>query len=120
MGKLFEKGNKLAKGGARPGAGRKSDEFRRKCKELANSPEFFDWAKRVFKGEKVEPHVSEGFAVMTEASVGSKTHLWDKLADHGHGKPASVLDLEDQEVLFIGVVRMPTKDQGRPGGVKKS
>lgn len=119
MARPFEKGNKAARGGARPGAGRKTDLFKKKCAELANSPHFFGWAKKVFKGEAVEPHVGQDGVTHTEASVSSRTNLWGKLADHGHGKSVSVLDMDTDDSVFIGVIRIPAKDKGGSGDRKR-
>lgn len=81
----FKPGNKL--GGKRKNAGRKPDEFREKCAELANSPKFFIWAKEVFDGKEVECRLTKtGDLVYFPASTGDRVYLWEKLAAYGFGK----------------------------------
>lgn len=76
----FKKGNKLAKGGPRPGSGRPHDEFKAKCQEIANSPKMFQWLRDIVDGK-----------ITVDADVRLKA--WDRLMDRGYGKPAQSLDV---------------------------
>ena len=95
MSESFKAGNKKGKGGARPNSGPKDTLFKQECARLVSSPKFFRWAERVFDGESVAPHVSEGEVIYTEATVGERAHLWEKLAAYGFGKPAQFIDLPE-------------------------
>lgn len=94
----FKSGN--TQGGARRNAGRKSDGFRKKCATLADSPQFFAWAKKVFDGEAVDCRLTkDGEKVYLEASTGDRVYLWEKLAAYGFGKPDTMaLEAIGQEV----------------------
>lgn len=88
----FKEGHKH--GGKRDNAGRKSEGFRKKCAELADSPKFFTWARSVFDGEDVECRLDkEGRKVYFPVSSGDRIYLWEKLAAYAFGKPASETDL---------------------------
>jgi len=85
-----------AHGGPRPNSGRKSEGFRKKCAELAMSPKFFAFAKKVFDGEAVEERVAkDGGTIFIQASVGDRVYLWEKLAAYGFGKPANEVDFSE-------------------------
>lgn len=84
-------------GGVRPNSGRKAESFRRKCSELAASPKFFEFAKKVFNRDKVEPRLTkDGTIVYLEASVGDMVFLWEKLAQYGFGKP---IDFDPKQLV---------------------
>jgi hypothetical protein len=76
-------------GGFREGAGRKPEWFKNKCAQLASSRAFFSFAIKVFKGQNVEPRVTRTGIIYTEASVGDKVYLWEKLSAYAYGKPSN-------------------------------
>lgn len=84
-------------GGPRENSGRKAKAFRKVCSELANSPKFFEFAKKVFNREKLEPRVTkDGEVIYIEPSIGDMVYLWEKLAAYGFGKPT---DFDPTSVL---------------------
>lgn len=111
-------GAPTAPGGYRKNAGRKTDEFKKKCAELCGSPRFFSWAKKVFDGDDVEPRIDGGRVIMIPASVDSRMHLWEKLAAYGFGKPSQNFEFGDG--VFVGVLKVPEKSLGAAGGVQEN
>jgi len=96
MKKLFTKGNKLAKGGARPNTGPKPDEFKRKCAEIASSPEWMAYCKQVLSGEAVVEQIGENGNSFRSATPGERSHLFEKLAAYGFGKPTESVEISGQ------------------------
>src|SRR3990167_4054330 len=105
-------------GGKRPGAGRKSDYFREKCRDMLRSKDALKFIDEVVRGVKIEPHVSDGGVVYTEPGVMARTKMLEFLRETGEGKPASVLDMGDGDHVFLGVIRIPQKDLGKAGKVE--
>jgi hypothetical protein len=50
----FKKGNRFAKGGKRPNAGRKPDEFKALMAEIASSKEAINLVKDAIEGKEVD------------------------------------------------------------------
>lgn len=99
------------RGGRRPGAGRPPDWFKMRCREIACSPKFLVWAKKVIEGEPVETRLTQdGRLIMMPAPVLSRLAMWESLADRAFGKPASIVemgDLEESATLGLGIVILP-------------
>ncbi len=97
-------------GGPRRGSGRKAESFRTRCAELALSPKFFAFAKKVFDREQVEPRLTkDGDVIYLEASVGDMVYLWEKLSAYGFGKP----EMMDMSKIAGEVQKLINKDQQR-------
>lgn len=110
---------KAGRGGRREGAGRKPDAFKAMCDDLINMPEFKLWAQKVFRGEDVEPHMSDGGVVMAPASVSSRTYLWKTLAEYARGKPVSMVEMPDgANVAGAAVLILPAQNSGEAGRIK--
>lgn len=117
--KPFQKGNKLAKGGARPNSGPKPNWFKEQCRKRLERPEVLQLVDDMVDGKKIEPHVNKDAGVIyTEPRAADRLAAVEFLRDTGIGKPASVLDMGDGDITFMGVVRVPAKDLGKSGGVK--
>lgn len=107
MGKLNGGVEPSRRGGARPGAGRKSSEFLSKCRQISNSPKFMAWARDVLEGKLVESKATNTGVVQVPASVGDRVYLWEKLAAYGFGKPMQSVELsgKDGGQLSVSVIR---------------
>lgn len=95
----FEKGKhdpRAGKGGARPGAGRKSPLFKIQCQQLSQSEDFFKFAREVFAGKSVVPQISEGEIINRPANATERVYLWEKITAYGQGKPTQLHGLDDE------------------------
>lgn len=101
-------------GGKREGAGRKPDEFKAKCAELASNAKFLRWAEDVLTGEKVEFAVDKlGAVVPIPADVNQRTYLWEKLAAYGYGKPAQAINLGGNvRIGFLDLIGKAERERG--------
>jgi hypothetical protein len=94
----FERGNKYAKGGARPGGGRKPEWLTEKCRDIVESRQLVEFLADVAAGEKVETFVTpNGKCVKIPASIKDRREATQILLDRGFGKPA-------QEMVHSGEV----------------
>lgn len=98
----FKKGNVGGRGGYREGSGRKPDEFREKCRELANSPAMLQWLQDIVDGKiQVDPDV--------------RLKAWDRLTDRGYGKPLQQTEEMGQASRLIIVRSEDLKKAGVNG-----
>lgn len=72
MNSVLKNGNRGANGGKRPGAGRPTDEFKKKCQKVSDSPKFFAWIKDIVDGKiDVDPETRiKAWNTMTDRAVG--------------------------------------------------
>lgn len=114
----FKKGHKLGHGGARLGAGAKPDWFKARCREMASSPRFLDWAQDVLDGKEVSVRITgEGGIVMTPPTVGERMLVWEKVKDTGFGKPPQAVDLGGEvKVSLADLVREARRARGLTAG----
>jgi hypothetical protein len=103
----FEKGkfdpSRQGKGGARPNSGRKSPLFKIQCQQLSRSEEFFEWGRRIFKGEAVVPQICEGVIVNRPANATERTYLWDKITSYVEPK-AMKLGLDEETRISLSAL----------------
>lgn len=93
----FQKGHKLAKGGARPGSGRDSDWLRDKCRALVEKHKLIEFVAAVASGEYVQNVVSptgEKLAMKVSAEVKDRLRATEMLNDRGWGKAPQALDVK--------------------------
>lgn len=98
-------------GGAKPGAGRKTNEFIAQCAKLASSPKFLQWAADVLDGKPVETKSTMAGIVNVPASAGDRVYLWEKLAAYGFGKPAQPLNVEGDTKRIVLVFPSTVNDE---------
>lgn len=97
-------------GGAREGAGRKPSEFLEKCRKIASSPKYFNWAERLISDEPTEERVMpDGSIIKVRASAGDKDRVWSSLAAYGFGKPVQPITGDGDGSKRIILV-FPTSD----------
>lgn len=83
----FQKGNKLAKGGSRPGAGKKPDWFKAKMREIASHPEALKFLSECSRGKNVDQAVTQfGKVIPIPAKPIVRIQAWAEAADRGYGK----------------------------------
>lgn len=97
----FQKGNKHGKGGAKPGAGRPSNEFRELCAQALDEVKGIDFVKAVVAGVKFESPFGK-----SEAKPETRLEAVKWLADRAHGKAMQAVELSgaDGEPLSFEVV----------------
>lgn len=102
----FKKGNKHGKGGARPGAGKPSNEFRALCEDALNEIGGIDLVKSIIAGVKFE-------GPFGSASAKPETRLdavkW--LADRAHGKAPQELQHTGEGLNSRLVFIFPEEDK---------
>jgi hypothetical protein len=87
VGRPFQKGHKLAPGGARVGAGAPSNMHRAECRKLVESLKIRDFFGDVTKGKKVDFTVTmDGKVVNVPASVRNRMFAGLTLMEHGYGR----------------------------------
>jgi len=98
----FKKGNRLASGGAREGAGRPTDEFRSICAQALNDVKGIDLVKAIIAGVKFE-----GPWGLSAARPETRFEAVKWLAERAHGKAAQPLEHtgKDGEALTVRLVR---------------
>lgn len=95
-GKPFAKGGdpRIAKGGAREGAGRPAEWLKAKCREIVDKNELIKFLGDVAKGNKIETVVTDtGIAVKVPAGVKSRISATTELLDRGYGKPNMTIEV---------------------------
>lgn len=96
----FQKGHKLATGGARAGAGRPSDWLRDKCQELFKKNKLAEFIADVASGEYTEFIVSPtGIKTELKKSADAKDRMKaaEMLKDWGYGKAMQAIDLDPKD-----------------------
>jgi hypothetical protein len=95
---VLKNGNPRGHGGKRPGAGAKPYWFKEACKEALKKGKADEFLLKILIGEKLEPHVQkDGEVIYTEARVHDRIYAVEVLRDTGHGKPVSVIEVENEE-----------------------
>lgn len=90
----FEKGHKLAPGGARPGAGRTPDWLKARCQEIVDKVKVIEFLGSVVAGEDVEQAVGDqGEVIRVPASVRDKIKASEILLDRAYGKVGQPVDI---------------------------
>lgn len=117
--KPFPKGNKLAKGGARPGAGRPPNWYRDICAELLEKNKLFEYRAKVAMGEKVEVSLTAGKdGVKSEAvepKADTRLQAIRDLEYTAFGKPPQALQVTgEMKVNLVSVVRRARAARGLP------
>lgn len=102
------------RGGRREGAGRKPNAFRLKCRELANSEKYFEWAKGVIDGTILDQKMTkDGYVVELAVSVGDRKELWKDIAAYGEGKPIQGVEVSgNMRVGFLDLIGRAEKERG--------
>lgn len=101
-GRPFQKGNKLAKGGARPGAGAYSDLHRAQCRKLVEDLGIREFFGKVSKGEKVDFFTTiAGKVVPVPASIRNRLLAGITLIEQGYGKaPGEITHKFDRTIVL--------------------
>lgn len=117
----FPFGNKLSKGGARPGAGRKTDAFKAQMAKIASSKAAINFIEGAIKGKDVDEFLvlQTGVQVPVKADGSLKLKCIEFAAHYGYGKPVSVIEMPDGSDAGSGIVIMlPGQNRGEAGGVE--
>jgi hypothetical protein len=95
--KPFEKGNKMAKGGKRVGAGRKPGWYKELAQKIVDRKKLIQRLGKFGAGEAFETRVIEKdgatIKVKEPPSFGEQIQAIDKLLDRGFGKPKQEVEL---------------------------
>lgn len=106
----FEKGNKYAKGGVRPGSGRKPDWFKDKMAEIASRKESIAFVEKCIDGEYVDRVVDEGRVILVPPPAQVRLHAWCEARDTGYGKPRQEMEISGLSGVNISVVLSKTEE----------
>lgn len=115
--KPFPKGNKLAKGGARKGAGRKSDYFKEQMQRLATKQSAIDFLEGCIDGKDVEEFtvLQTGVQVPVKPSAAVRLKALEFAADRGFGKPTQELhQTGTQGINIFQLIREAEEERGLP------
>lgn len=122
-GKPFEKGHKLAKGGARKGAGRKPNWYKALAEKLIREkkllPRLADMAagapivkKQIIVGEGKD---AKRITLKSAADAGTQVYAADKLFDRAWGKAAQEVQHTGKEgVDIFDLIRRAEDERGLP------
>lgn len=84
----FSKGNKLAKGGKRNGAGRTPEEFKNLCKNILDKKGLVEWVGKVAAGEETESRVTpQGDVREVDVPASVRLEAVRFLSERAYGKP---------------------------------
>jgi hypothetical protein len=91
---LNKKTGQKINGGARPGAGRKPDWLKEKCKGLIDKHKLLDLLAKVASGDETEPRLTKDGEVV-DCPVGwhDRLHAIEMLLERGFGKPQQGVDV---------------------------
>ena len=108
----LKNGNPTGKGGARPGAGRKPDWFKKKCQQLATSPKAIRFLQAMINGDPIEEKMQMGPAkdpvkIMVSASPESRVKAWATVCERGFGKAPQDVKVGGEIVHKHGVILLP-------------
>lgn len=111
----FKKGNRLAKGGKRPNAGRKPDEFKALMREIASSKEAVELVRGAIEGKEVDEFLvlQTGVQVPVKPDAATRLKFLQYATDHGYGKPNQPVEATIREAEPIKFV--PVKDASGRG-----
>lgn len=117
----FEKGNKLAKGGARPGAGRKPDWFKEEMQKLATTDKAVKFLKDCIEGEDVDEFITDqGECIPHRAKADTRIRAWEAVADRGFGRPTQqVHQTGTQGINLFQLIREAEEERGLPSSFDK-
>lgn len=94
----FQKGHKLAPGGARDGSGRPPDWLRQKCQEIIDKKAVLEFLGGVVAGENFEQVVnSDGEVIALPPPLKDRIKASELLLDRGYGKAAQSLALSNPD-----------------------
>lgn len=95
----FQKGNKLAKGGARPNSGPNPDWLKEKCQRIIEKRKLIEFLADVADGKYTERVFAPGAGEMfVQKSCDAETRMKaiGMLLERGYGKPAQALDVKGE------------------------
>lgn len=107
------------KGGARIGAGRKPDKFKKWLKNLVNDPKSQARLKKILQDaeDADEKITDQGVCVPTRAKADTYLRALELAWQYDRGKPVSVLETPDGSVVAPVVVVLPAQTKGKVGQV---
>jgi hypothetical protein len=88
--KGFQKGNKLASGGIRPGAGRPSDWLKQRCQDVVVKKDLIGIISKIASGEDFQ------------ATRKDQLHAVEILLDRGFGKPNQTMEVKQIDTPCFG------------------
>ena len=116
----FPKGNKLAKGGARPGSGMKPNWYKKRCAELLQRRKLFDFLADVGSGEEVAHVVTlDGKVVKIPPKVADRIKAICEMRDTAWGRPGGNVDLTTGGQPFSSPTADPVVPTLTPKQMKK-
>lgn len=119
----IQKGNKIAKGGSREGAGRKTDEFRKKMQALSDSPAAWKFRKDVIEGNPIEERTiidlvtGKEIKTLVTPSIENRRKMLADIDDRAHGQPVQMVDTPDDSVIGRMLLVRAGKFAKKPAGV---
>ena len=109
------------RGGARPGAGRPFNEFKRKMASLAGGKDAYEFVRACIKGGKVDRHIVSTFGTVISVPASAQVRLaaFCEARDSGFGKPVQAFGGIDADGnLSPCVVMLSPQQLGIPGGLQ--
>jgi hypothetical protein len=99
----FQKGHKLARGGARPGAGQPEKAFREMCQGIVTKKMLADRLTKIATGEDIDQPLSNGEIVPLPAPVSEQRKAILDLLDRAYGKPIQpTVEVEKEDAPIYG------------------
>ena len=121
-GKPFEKNNKLATGGARPGAGRPSDWFREQAQKALEEAKGLEFMRDVASGvEFPQLATSEGEVINLPPPLKERRAAVEWLADRAHGRALESVKLDatvhqPEPIVFVPTSKVAKKKNASDSG----
>jgi len=119
-GRPFKKGWKGGPGGARPGSGRKPDEFRAIMRQIASRDESIRFIRDCIDGKPVDEYITkEGECIphRSKAEVRLKALAYATAEGYGRVQTIATVDDEGQTVPLVVMLGRPCK--GEKGEIKE-
>ena len=112
----FQKGNKFAKGGPRPGAGPKPSWYKKRCESLLQEWRLLDFLGEVARGSTVDRIVkANGRVLKISSSIRDRITAIVELRDAAFGRPASSMDVTTRGKLLPSLPSMIEDARKRAG-----
>ena len=103
----FAKGNKIAKGGPRPGSGRPPDWFKKRMQGIASRKEAIKFVEDVVLGKEVDEFITpNGECIPHRAKAEVRFKVWADTADRGFGRATQAIEMTgDVRVNLINAIK---------------